>query len=502
MVQGTGSDVGKSVIVAALCRIFSNTGVNVAPFKAQNMALNSFVTPEGGEVGRSTALQAKAARVPIQVEMNPILLKPKSDKEAQLVMKGRPYADISAYMQFHQDQSLRMVKWKAICDSLGALSKSYDLIVIEGAGSPAEVNLREFDLVNMAVAIHARAPVLLVSDIDRGGAIAALVGTLALLTEKERQQVKGFIINKFRGDKRLFDPAIDFLRERTGCPTLGVVSYDHHLSLMEEDALRENQEMNGVPEIEIAVISHQHLSNFTDIDPLRLEPGVMIRYVRGPAQLGRPDAVILPGTKNTIADLRAHYASGLASRIQSLATEGVPIIGICGGYQMMGKALMDPQGLESSPSDIDGLGLLDIVTKFHPGKITRQARFRLAGYPPFLGKMKDILTGYEIHAGVTRPVRRDTRPAFIRMNENETNDEGSVSQDGVLFGSMMHGLFENDLFRRRFIDTLRGRKHLEPLPLPLIRFTEFEDRQIEHWAERVEKALDMSRIEEILDDTT
>ncbi|MFQ5675135.1 MAG: cobyric acid synthase, partial [bacterium] len=266
MIQGTGSHVGKSVITAALCRIFANKGLRVAPFKAQNMALNSFVTADGSEVGRSTALQAKAARAELSVEMNPILLKPKAEKEAQLILNGKPYADVSASDQFHNNKSLRAIKWEAIQLSLNTLSQNNELIVIEGAGSPAEVNLREFDLANMAVARHTGAPVLLVTDIDRGGSLAALVGTLDLLPEEEQAHVRGFLFNKFRGDRRLFDPAISFLHNKTGISTLGVIPYDTTLSLMEEDALGQQRQFNGEPEIEIAVVEHRHLSNFTDFD--------------------------------------------------------------------------------------------------------------------------------------------------------------------------------------------------------------------------------------------
>ena len=369
MIQGTGSHVGKSVITAALCRIFANQGLRVAPFKAQNMALNSYVTAEGCEVGRSTALQAKAARTELTVEMNPILLKPTADKNAQLILNGKPYTDVTAFEQFHKNKSLRTLKWDAVREALSVLSEDYDLIVMEGAGSPAEVNLREFDIVNMAVARHTGAPVLLVSDIDKGGSLASLVGTLALLPEEERAHVQGFIFNKFRGDPRLFDAAITFMKNKTGCDTLGLLPFDAKLNLMEEDALRWESHVNGDPDIDIAIIAHPYLSNFTDFDPLTLEPGLMLRFVRSVAQLGQPDAVILPGSKNTMGDLQQLKDSGLASRIENLAKAGVPIVGICGGYQMLGQQLFDPDAVESTQAVLEGLALLDVVTEFQKEKI-------------------------------------------------------------------------------------------------------------------------------------
>jgi adenosylcobyric acid synthase len=273
MIQGTGSHVGKSVIVAALCRIFANRGYRVAPFKAQNMALNSFVTADGREIGRSTAVQAFAARTEPRIEMNPILIKPKSETSAQVMLLGEPLGDVTAMDAFCNNRPLKEIKWKAIQESLETLSKKYDLIVIEGAGSPAEVNLREFDLVNMAVAREVGASVFLVADIDRGGAFAALIGTWELFTEEERNHVRGFIINKFRGDERLLQPALKFLNDRTGHPVVGVIPYDPELSLMEEDHLKSRVTGCGEPEIEIAVVEHRHLSNFTDMDPLAIERG-------------------------------------------------------------------------------------------------------------------------------------------------------------------------------------------------------------------------------------
>lgn len=495
MVQGTGSHVGKSLLVAALCRIFSNKGVSVAPFKAQNMALNSAVTMDGGEVGRSTAVQARAARTALRVEMNPVLLKPKSDRVAQMILLGKPYADFSAREQFGERSSLKETKLRAIRESLAALSGSFETIVIEGAGSPAEVNLREWDVVNMAVAEIADAPVLLIADIDRGGAIAALFGTWSLLPEEERRRIKGFVINKFRGDPRLLAPALRFLEEKTGIPTAGVIPYDSDLSLMEEDALPSRAIGCGDPEIEIAVVEHRHLSNFTDFDPLAVEPGVIVRYVRTPAQLGSPDAIILPGTKNTIDDLRIHLASGMAASIRKRAGEGVPVVGICGGYQMLGKALLDPDHLESNHGDVEGLNLLEVVTEFRPGKVVGPVDVTPAGRGPFLRGALPAAHGYEIHSGETRRLYAAVPPAFLKRGGE---GEGAVDPSGLIFGTSVHGFFEEDSFRRHFVNVLRVRKALLPLSVPAVRFAEMQEREFDRWAGLVEKSLDWAGIEKMM----
>ncbi len=498
MIQGTGSHVGKSVITAALCRIFANKGLRVAPFKAQNMALNSFVTADACEVGRSTALQARAARSELTVEMNPILLKPKAEKEAQLILNGKPYADISAFEQFHQNKPLREIKWEAICQSLESLKKDFDLIVIEGAGSPAEVNLRAFDLVNMAVAQQCGAPVVLVTDIDKGGSLASLVGTLELLPEEERVHVVGFIFNKFRGDQRLFAPAIEFLQDKTGRPTLGVIPFDPHLDLTEEDALKSPIRINGEAEINIAVVHHPTLSNFTDFDPFSLEPDIALRFVRIAAQLGQPDLIILPGSKNTGKDLKHLYTSGMAVQIKKRAKEGTPIIGICGGYQMMGKALIDPKHIESEVGDMEGLGLLDVVTEFRPGKITERCTLFSRGALPFFSQKNEPIEGYKIHCGLTRPIGTSSKILFKNQSATDAHVDGVASFNGQNFGTSLHGLFENDGFRRRLLDELRSRKDLAPINAPIRKYKQVEDGQIEHWANFVSKNLDIEAIESMM----
>ena len=503
MIQGTASHVGKSVIVAALCRIFSNKGIRVAPFKAQNMALNSTVTEDGLEVGRSTAVQASASRTPLRVEMNPVLLKPKAETIAQLILLGKPYRDVTAKEQFHDNSQIKDAKLLVIRQSLEILSREFDLIIIEGAGSPAEVNLREFDVVNMAVAEIVNAPVLLVADIDRGGAIAALVGTLSLLSQKERDHIVGFIINKFRGDSSLMEPFFDILREKTGCPTLGLIPYDSELCLMEEDALPERVMARGNTQVEIVVVEHRHLSNFTDIDPLAFEPGVLIRYIRSPDQLGHPDAIVLPGTKNSIGDLQDHLKSGLASQILKLAGEGTPIIGICGGYQMLGKVLLDPDHLESEFGNLVGLGLLDVETQFYSEKTTRQVQIKPSGMAPFLSDHQDILSGYEIRSGKTRFLRDSVKSAFVRERINSTSMEmeGAVDDKGLVFGTSVHGLFDNDRFRRCFVDVLREKKGLQAISDPLIAYHSIMDHNLERWAEWVEGHLDFHALSKMLNPT-
>jgi adenosylcobyric acid synthase len=464
------------------------------------MALNSAVTAGGEEVGRSTAVQARAARAALQVAMNPVLLKPKSDTMAQMILLGKPYADFSAMAQYGEASPLKEIKLRAIRESLTILSRSFDRIVIEGAGSPAEVNLRAWDVVNMAVAKMVDAPVLLVADIDRGGAIAALVGTWTLLTEEERGRIKGFVINKFRGDRRLLEPALTFLREKTGIPTIGVIPYDAALSLMEEDALPSRSIGSDAPEIEIAVVEHRHLSNFTDLDPLAVEPGVTVRYIRTPAQLGVPDAIILPGTKNTIADLRDHMISGLAGQIQKRAAAGVPIVGICGGYQMMGKALFDRDHLESDRDDIEGLNLLEVTTTFRPGKSVSPLSLRPSGHGPFLQYGPVAIEGYEIHSGETAHLHRDLLPAFYRTAQGRGREgEGAVSRSGSLFGTFLHGLFEGDHFRRQFVNVLRERKGLPPLGGPLVTYAEVQDAEIDRWARHVEAHLDWQLLDAVLE---
>ncbi|MGE3912693.1 MAG: cobyric acid synthase, partial [Chloroflexota bacterium] len=402
MVQGTASHAGKSTLVTALCRIMRQDGLRVAPFKAQNMALNSFVAAEGGEIGRSQALQAEAAGLDPSIDMNPILLKPEADAHSQVIVAGRSIGSMPAAV--YQQRKLEL--WPAVTEALDRLRSRYDLIVAEGAGSPAEINLKTTDLANMRVARYAHAPVLLVGDIDRGGVFASLLGTLELLDPDERALVRGLAINKFRGDPAILAPGLDFLVQRTGVPVLGVVPHLPDLDLPEEDSLGLEQR-GATPArqtdcVDIAVIRLPRIANFDEFAPLAAEPAVFLRYVEQPDRLGQPDLVILPGTKTTVADLEWLRESGLADAVVRLGRAGTPLLGICGGYQMLGRVIRDPHGAESDRSVVDGLGLLPVDTTFATTKRTvRVAGKLLAERGPLRSAAGSPLVAYEIHMGRT-----------------------------------------------------------------------------------------------------
>lgn len=480
MVQGTASHVGKSVLVAALCRIFYQDGYRVAPFKSQNMALNSFVTKEGGEMGRAQVVQAEAAGLEPHVDMNPILLKPTGQASSQVIVLGRPVGNFSA-----QEYHLKYAReaWRVICEALDRLRRRFEIVVIEGAGSPAEVNLQATEIVNMRVARQADAPVLLVADIDKGGALAAVVGTLELLPPEDRCRVAGVIINKFRGDLRLFKPAIDFLEAKTGVPVVGVVPYFNGFRIQEEDTVSGEVLAAGqLPrgrDLEIVVIHLPHISNFTDFDPLQEEPDVSLRYVGQGTPLGEPDLIILPGSKNTIEDLIFLKRSGLAAEIVRLCKEKrVPVLGICGGFQMLGEELCDPQHLESSVPRTEGLGLLDVKTVFVPQKLTSQVEAEAVGYGPLLSCVKgQKVVGYEIHMGRT-VLGSNATPIFrIYRRSGEEVDylDGAQDAQGLVWGTYVHGLFDSKKFRRKFLNALRVRKGLPPLE---------KEVSLDHWEQR------------------
>ena len=473
MLMGTSSHVGKSILTTALCRIFHQQGRRVAPFKAQNMALNSFVTCEGLEMGRAQVAQAEAAGLRPVVAMNPVLLKPTGEAQSQVIINGRPIGNMSArdYHLGHKEQA-----WAAVTAALQALAAQYDTLVIEGAGSPAEVNLRAGDIVNMRVARHLQAPVLLVADIDRGGALAALVGTLELLEPEERALVKGLVINKFRGDVSLFTPAIDFLEQKTGKPVLGVVPYISDLGIEEEDSVTLEERAactQGREEaaLSIAVLNLPKLSNFTDLDALADEPDVSLHYVATAAELaagvnGRPWAlVILPGSKNTSEDLLWLRAQGLADVLQQLHAQGVPLIGICGGYQMLGQELRDPLQVESAQGTVQGLGYLPAVTTFTGEKLTVQVRADCAALS-FAGQTLTAqgLMGYEIHMGTTAFTEDIVQPFYVQQADGRQTVDGAVTAEGLVLGTYMHGLFDDDVFRRQLLNALRVRRGLPALP--------------------------------------
>ncbi len=411
MIQGTGSGAGKSLIAAAFCRILRQMGLRVAPFKAQNMALNSYITMEGGEIGRAQALQAEAAGIEPSVDMNPVLLKASGEMGSQVILRGKVHSTMKAREYY----SFRKEAWEAVKKSYARLSRKYDMIVIEGAGSPAEINLMDVDIVNMAMAKHAKAPVLLVGDIDKGGVFASLYGTVKLLG-RDGRHIKAFVINKFRGDAEILRPGLDMIRDKTGVPVIGVLPYVHDLGLPEEDgmALYQNAKYkgrSGPGAIRIVVVRLRYISNFTDFDPFYHEPDVEILFSAHSQDIENADLVIIPGTKNTVTDLTLLKDQGLDLSIRNAYKKGAMIMGICGGYQILGKKIFDPDGVESPHREIDGIGLLDIETTFGREKRTCRVEAETTGLGGFGSgidkknpgprrvKPRPILKGYEIHMG-------------------------------------------------------------------------------------------------------
>jgi adenosylcobyric acid synthase len=447
MVQGTASSAGKSTLVAGLCRLFARRGLRVAPFKAQNMSNNAAVCPAGGEIGRAQYAQALAAGVEPSVDMNPVLLKPQGGA-SQVVVRGRVHGVQTAREYFAAE---RTKLWPVVADALDRLRSEFDLVIAEGAGSPAEINLRARDIVNMRVALYAQAEVLLVGDIDRGGVFASLLGTWEWLTPAERALVRGFVLNKFRGDEALLEPAPALLEDRTGVPVLGVVPFLSDLRLPEEDAASLSQRNGGDALVEIAVVRVPHLANFDEFAELAAEPGVHLRYVSHAAELRAPDLVILPGTKTTIPDLLWLTERGLTDRIRWLAGHGTPIIGICGGYQMLGTAVHDPDGLESGERSAAGLGLLNIETDLATEKRLVRTRGQVLGNGFGVWRRLVGLTaeGYEIHTGRSRVVGENL--PFMRVT---AGPEGGVAPGAPIVGTHVHGLFERPELRQALVQAL------------------------------------------------
>jgi adenosylcobyric acid synthase len=451
MVLGTGSHVGKSVIVTALCRIFAEQGFNVAPFKAQNMSLNSWITDDGSEIGIAQAIQAKACSIPPTPDMNPILLKPKGDRQSQVIILGKPFADRTAGDYYDSIEDMM----KVVEAAYKRLAGEYDIIVIEGAGGAAEINLYHRDVVNIGTARMAQPPTILVGDIERGGVFASIYGTLKLLPDDIVPMVKGIIINKFRGDPAILDPGIRQLEELTGVPVLGVIPYTE-LSIPSEDSVSIADKVQSTPKdnglVDIAVFHLPRISNFTDFEPL--EPYSNVHYIDPGDDFGHPDALIIPGTKNTIDDLKVLQDCGSDTRILELANAGVPIIGICGGYQMLGNTITD-SGIEGVSGDVEifsGLGLLDITTNFTEyEKQTVQTEKTVTGNGPILGSIKgQQVSGYEIHMGKTNLMNGE--PAF--------GDDGCVNDKGLIWGTYLHGLFENEHLRDAFLEFLYNRRDM------------------------------------------
>jgi adenosylcobyric acid synthase len=494
MVQGTASSVGKSVIVAALCRIFHQDGRRVAPFKAQNMALNSFITADGGEIGRAQVVQAEAADIAPTVDMNPVLLKPTSDSGCQVIVLGKVARNISARDYYQYTPSLL----ETVTAALERLRAEYDVVVIEGAGSPAEINLKDGEIVNMRLAKIAGAPVLLAGDIDRGGVFASLVGTLELLDETERCYIKGFVINKFRGDVSLLQPALDFLEKRTGRPVLGVIPYFRDIRIAQEDSVYLDERPPGAPgDLQIAVIRLPHISNYDDFDPLE-EEGANVTYVNQRFELGSPHLIIIPGTKSTVADLAYLRHSGLADSILAKARAGTPVVGICGGYQMLGQQILDTQGVESPEGEVAGLGLLPVVTEFAPEKSTRQVTATVLDDRGLLAGAAGMeISGYEIHMGQTRG--EEGAPAFrITGTPQGPADytDGVLDGRGMVMGTYLHGLFYNDAFRQAFLNNLR---RLWGLAENGGGVTVSRDREYNKLADLVRGRLDMAEVYRIVE---
>lgn len=494
MLQGTASDVGKSVLAAGLCRIFHQDGWRTAPFKSQNMALNSGITPEGKEMGRAQIFQAEAAGVVPDVRMNPVLLKPTSDSKAQVVLMGQVACNMDAVSYHEYKPRLR----EQVTAAYNSLAQEYDVLVLEGAGSPAEINLRDRDIVNMGMAEMAGCPVILVADIDRGGVFASIYGTLALLQEHERWRVKGVIINKFRGDVALLNPGIEQIESLTGVPVLGVMPW-LDVDLEDEDgvALQRGKYLRTEKrDIDIAVVQLPHISNFTDFNALAAQPDVRVRYVRHPEDLDGVDLVILPGSKNTLGDLTWMQEHGLSQKVLELHRCGVPIIGICGGYQMLGDTIIDE--VESGLGTLPGLGLLNTVTQFASSKTTTQVTAEIAAsLPGWLAQASGIaVRGYEIHMGETR-LTSGCRPALSLEKNGGTVADGAVSDDGLVFGTYLHGLFDSNAFTRAVVDGLRARKGLAALT-NTVDYASYKAQQFDLLAAAMREHIDIEKIYNVM----
>lgn len=495
MVQGTMSNAGKSLLAAGLCRIFKQDGYRVAPFKSQNMALNSFITKEGLEMGRAQVMQAEAAGIAPSVLMNPILLKPTNDTGSQVIVNGEVLGIMSARDYFKYKKKLIPDIMKAF----NQLSEENDIVVIEGAGSPAEINLKSDDIVNMGMAKMANAPVLLVGDIDRGGVFAQLIGTVMLLEEEEKKMVKGLIINKFRGDKTILDPGVEMLEERSGIPVVGVAPY-LNIQVEDEDSLTERfQGSQEVDLIDIAVIRVPRISNFTDFNPFESIPGVSLRYVKTPSELKNPDMIILPGTKNTMEDLKWMRENGLEAAVLKQASRGKIIFGICGGYQMLGETLSDPYNVEAGGT-MKGMGLLPMETVFAQQK----TRTRVTGqFTQIEGELEELsgveLEGYEIHMGES--ILKDGAKTATSVTDCVT---GSVKSEGGfcknVCGTYVHGVFDREAVAEAVIRAIGRKKGIDVSEMAGVDFAAFKETQYDILAAELRKHLDMEKIYQILDE--
>jgi adenosylcobyric acid synthase len=475
MLQGTGSDVGKSVLTAGLCRLFTRRGLAVRPFKPQNMSNNAAIAGSGGEIGRAQAMQARACGVPPSVDMNPVLLKPQSDTGAQIILRGKVVGAATA----DEYQQKKAALLPEVLESFERLRAEAEIVLVEGAGSPAEINLREADIANMGFAVAARVPVVLVGDIDRGGVIASLVGTVGLLIEEERALLKGFIINKFRGDTRLFDGGLAAIEERTGLPSLGIVPYfDAARKLPSEDSVGIRTAGGGQDAgITIAVPVFSRISNFDDLDPLAAEPNVSVQFVHpGEALPAEADLVVLPGTKATLSELAFLRAQGWDIDILAHRRRGGAVLGICGGYQLLGRSVADPDGIEGAPGQADGLGLLDVETRIVGDKRLNEIHgVEVASGAP--------VRGYEMHIGETAGAGTN-RP----MLTLDGHPDGAVSGDGLVSGCYLHGLFASDAFRRDFLARLSGHARNN------VRYEALVDETLDALADHLAQHIDTERL--------
>ncbi len=509
-VLGTGSDVGKSLVAAGVCRLLYRAGVNVAPFKAQNMSLNSFVTPDGGEMGRAQVLQAQACGVTPNVVMNPILLKPEADCRSQVIVQGKVWERQEAQEYFNK----KAVLWDLVKSSYEELAKTYEVIVIEGAGSAAEMNLRDRDIVNWPVVEMADAAVILVADIDRGGVFAQVIGTMDLLASEEKQRVIGVVINKFRGDLSLFDDGVKIIEERTGVPVLGVLPYLRDLELDQEDSVaieRFRMTPFKTETVYVAVVLLPHMSNFTDFNQLAAELDVALRYVASPKELHGADVIILPGSKTTMADLDYLRQAGFEAVLGKQMRQGGEIVGVCGGFQMLGKEITDPGHVETGGCS-KGLSLLDVQTELLPHKTTVQVQARsLNRY----GESACQVEGYEIHMGVTTRAN-GVVPCFEIISHSEIfpspqhvlsskehlqgarefqSRDGAISANGLVWGTYIHGVFDQPEFRRQWLNRVRIRKNLQPIDVGTSQaVSERFDHALDRWADHVENHLTMKPI--------
>jgi adenosylcobyric acid synthase len=497
MVVGTTSHAGKSFLTTAICRVLARAGWRVTPFKGQNMALNAYVTEAGGEIGYAQAVQAWAAKAAPHVDMNPILLKPQGNMTSQVILMGKAVGVTSASQYYEQyfDRG-----WQAITASLDRLSQEFDYIVCEGAGSPAEINLKHRDLTNMRVAKYLNAPTLLVVDIDRGGAFAHVVGTLALLDPEERALVKGIVINKFRGQRSLLDSGIEWLENYTGIPVIGVIPWSEALFPAEDSlSLLEQRRTKGDRQLTLKILRLPHIANFTDFDPLEAEPSLAVEYLDLRSELGHPDAVIIPGSKTTLTDLVALHETGMAEQIKAYLQNNGVIMGICGGFQMLGQSVRDPDRLEGTLESYPGLGLLNLETTLTPDKILRQRQVKSV-FP-----QADLaIAGYEIHQGVTRELNwaidnwaiAEQPSPYLPLFDDASL--GVINPSQTIWGSYLHGIFDNGAWRRDWINRLRHRRGLPNLPTKISNYSDQREAVIDELANLVTDYVDLSPLIEPL----